>query len=276
MIAACALRVSPARLSATADFYRTHLGMREEVSSSGRELRAFDRSCAVRLRSDDSVQVAYSPGGNDIYWKIGLALDDVSSAAVRLRAGRPQQFLDIGFLTHLADPAGFCIELLQTTFESSAEERKLRLARPVIHNKESTLAQDYVIGQITTRITDPKRSLDFYQRILGMKLLSVQPVAPYRFTLYFLAYTEDVPPNADLEAVENREWLWQRDYTTLELQHRWDARPGSLKLPRKEEEGLAAVVLQLPPEQMRRLAGEGYSPGSLTDPDGLPIEVECL
>ena len=82
------------------------------------------------------------------------------------------------------------------------------------------MAQDFVIGQITTRITDPKPSLEFYQKVLRMKLMSVQPVTPYRFTLYFLAYTEEDPPNADVEAVENREWLWQRPYTTLELQHR--------------------------------------------------------
>lgn len=86
-----------------------------------------------------------------------------------------------------------------------------------------------MIGQITTRITEPTQSLDFYQKVLGMKLLSIQPVKRYNFTLYFLAYTEETPPNADLEAVENREWLWQRPYTTLELQHRWGSEPGSLR-----------------------------------------------
>ena len=93
------------------------------------------------------------------------------------------------------------------------------------------MSQDFVIGQITTRITDPKRSLEFYQKVLRMKLMSIQPVTPYRFTLYFLAYTEEDPPNSDLEAVENREWLWQRPYTTLELQHRWDSAPSSLSMP---------------------------------------------
>ena len=86
-----------------------------------------------------------------------------------------------------------------------------------------------MIGQITTRITEPTQSLDFYQKVLGMKLLSIQPVKRYNYTLYFLAYTEETPPNADLEAAENREWLWQRPYTTLELQHRWGSEPGSLR-----------------------------------------------
>ena len=64
-----------------------------------------------------------------------------------------------------------------------------------------------------------------------MKLLSIQPVKRYNFTLYFLAFTEEDPPILeDLEAVENREWLWQRPYSTLELQHRWGTEPGSLRV----------------------------------------------
>ncbi|CAE7866172.1 GLY I, partial [Symbiodinium necroappetens] len=199
------------------------------------------------------------------------------------RLGVPpgSQFRDIGFLTHMADPAGFCIELLQTTFESSAAERAERLTRPVAN--KATIGQDFVsftgrvIGQITTRITDPKRSLDFYQRVMGMKLLSVQAQleAVEQLSLYFVAYTEDSPPIADLEAVENREWLYQRDYTTLELQHRWDYRPGSLRLPADDEEGMAGIVVRLPPEQLRRLA-EGKDGDVLHDPDGLRIQLEPL
>jgi hypothetical protein len=52
-----------------------------------------------------------------------------------------------------------------------------------------------------------------------MQLLSVQPVDGRDFTLYFLAHAGESPPDPDLEAVGNRPWLWQRPYTTLELQH---------------------------------------------------------
>ena len=61
--------------------------------------------------------------------------------------------------------------------------------------------------------------LDFYHDVFGMRLLSRQIVEPYRFTLYFLASTTDDPPSVDIDAVDNREWLWQRPCTTLELQH---------------------------------------------------------
>ena len=52
------------------------------------------------------VKAGYRHKGTDIYWKIGLAIDDVQSASERLGCGPGSQFLDIGFLTHLADPAG--------------------------------------------------------------------------------------------------------------------------------------------------------------------------
>ena len=56
------------------------------------------------------MKVAYRLKGTDIYWKIGLAINDVSSAGERLGCGKGSQFLDIGFLTHLADPAGAGIQ----------------------------------------------------------------------------------------------------------------------------------------------------------------------
>ena len=59
-----------------------------------------------------------------------------------------------------------------------------------------------------------------------MKLLSIQDISAYGFCLYFLAFTSETPPvPSELESVENREWLWQRPYTTLEIQHRPGAQP---------------------------------------------------
>ena len=56
-----------------------------------------------------------------------------------------------------------------------------------------------------------------------MKLLSRQQVTVYGFELYFLAAVSEeeatkMPDPNDVDSVGNREWLWQRDYTTLELQ----------------------------------------------------------
>ena len=51
-----------------------------------------------------------------------------------------------------------------------------------------------------------------------MKLLFIQSI-PNKFNLYFLAWTNERPPSDDVNAVEIREWLRNRPYTTLELQH---------------------------------------------------------
>merc|ERR1719291_464416 len=51
-----------------------------------------------------------------------------------------------------------------------------------------------------------------------MKLLCWYPVGDYGFDLYFLAFTDDEPPDPNLEGVANREWTYSRPYTTLELQ----------------------------------------------------------
>ena len=75
---------------------------------------------------------------------------------------------------------------------------------------------------------------------MKMKLLSIQEVTKYRFTLYFLGYTEDIPPEKDLKHVKNREWLWQRKYTTLELQWRWDSK--SLSKSKDSSAGISSQV----------------------------------
>jgi hypothetical protein len=53
----------------------------------------------------------------------------------------------------------------------------------------------------------------------GMTPLGVQPVEPCGFTLYFYGFTQEMPPDPDLTAIENRTWLYRRCYTVLEIQH---------------------------------------------------------
>ena len=279
---------------------------------------------------------SYESTREDIYWKIGLALNDVDAAVDTINKGiqchskqisqknpiqRGSQFFEIGFLTHMKDPCDFSIELLQTTFEKNAELRK-KLIQDIIKGEDEIISklkvqqsfdnnddklhedlsllssQPFVVGQITTRITDPEKSLDFYTNVLKMKLLSIQEVTEYRFTLYFLGYTEDDPPKKeDLKDVKNREWLWQRKYTTLELQWRWDAK--SVHLGKDESAGLESMEIEVQGMEKQDYSGllqtiktnssfssstseriitssDGYSTqlhGLITDPDGLKIKL---
>ncbi|NOD94138.1 VOC family protein [Ruegeria sp. HKCCD4884] len=203
------LRVDDPRQLAA--FYRDILGM--SVREEGANVR-------VGYAGEDADLLLLHGGGGythdrgQRYWKIGITVPDVDLAATHLRArdvpvSDPNQFLDIGYMCHLADPQGFVIELLQHDFEGN---RPLHAADP-----DAPFAQAR-IGQITLRTGDIAAEDEFW-RGQGMSLLSMQNVAPYGFDLHFYAFTQETPPNPDLWSVENREWLWKRPYTTLEFQH---------------------------------------------------------
>lgn len=150
------------------------------------------------------------------YWKIGITLPDVTVAYQRLRrhdieVSEPAQFRDIGFMCHLSDPEGFQIELLQHTFEDQPLAARGDPSLP--------LGGGAQLGQVTLRVTDIDAALSYYCDQIGMRVLSIQPVNSLDFTLYFLAFTNETPPEDGLESVSNRPWLWQRPYTILELQH---------------------------------------------------------
>jgi len=206
-----ALHMRVADPAALAVFYRDVLGMSAQASGDG---------WRVGYAGVDADLLLLPGGGGYVhdrghrYWKIGITLPNVDLAVAQLRqqghdVSDPRQFLDIGYMAHLADPEGFVIELLQHDFQDN---------RPKDAGNPAAPFADGVIGQITLRTGDIQAE-DQRCRNLGLRLLSVQDVAPYGFDLHFYAFTADQPPNADLWAVENRGWLWKRPYTTLEFQH---------------------------------------------------------
>ncbi|WP_372365662.1 VOC family protein [Candidatus Uabimicrobium sp. HlEnr_7] len=178
-------------------------------------LRYLEEEAYLTLVHNYSKTGNYSPKPNDNYWKITIFSSDVDSLRNSLcqqgiKVGNPKQFLDIGYLCHLHDSENYTIELLQRDFQCNFT--------PSSSTKKPSF------GLITLRTKNIDKSLHFYQEILGMKILAKMPVSSYKFTLYFLAFTEDTPPSSDLESINNREWLYKRNYTVLELQHYWDDR----------------------------------------------------
>ncbi|WP_406646514.1 VOC family protein [Aliisedimentitalea scapharcae] len=156
---------------------------------------------------------SYSHSQDQRYWKIGVTLPNLAMAHAQLRAAgvqvsQPRQFLDIGYMAHLSDPAGFVIELLQWDFDGNRP--------PDAGNASLPLGGQARIGQITLRTGDMAAERDAYS---DMQVLSVQNVADHGFDLHFLAYAHETPPVPDVTAVANREWLWKRPYTLLEFQH---------------------------------------------------------
>ncbi|XP_025042139.1 lactoylglutathione lyase isoform X1 [Pelodiscus sinensis] len=78
--------------------------------------------------------------------------------------------------------------------------------------------KDFLLQQTMLRIKDPKKSLDFYTRILGMTLLQKCDFPTMKFSLYFLAYEDknDIPTDKK----ERTAWTFSRK-ATLELTHNW-------------------------------------------------------
>lgn len=201
-----------------AKFYVTHLGMKAYETPQGLRVGYEGQDADILLQTGGG---AYRHNRTDRYWKIGITLPNVDLAYDQLRnvgldVSEPKQFLDIGYMCHLSDPDGFQIELLQHDFHEN---------RPAdAGDTELPLGGDARIGQITLRTGNIAKAEAHFER-LGMRLLSVQPVEAYEFELYFFAYTDDEPPCVDLKEVGNREWLWRRPYTTLELQCIADLQP---------------------------------------------------
>ena len=160
----------------------------------------------------------YDPKPDDVYWKIALAVPDIELACQQLTArgvdvGKPRQFQDVGFLAHFTDPEGFTIELIEHWFQGNRQAEEIG---------DDALGGGAHFNLLTLRTAD----IEMVQKACAnwhMTPLSIQPVESHGFTLYFYAFTSDVPPSSDLYAVENREWLYQRKYTVLEVQHIHDA-----------------------------------------------------
>lgn len=206
-----ALRLRAADSDRLAGFYRDTLGMSVRAEGQNRRV-GYDGQDADLLLMPGGGGYAHDPGQR--YWKIGITLPDVDMAVEALRqkghaVSAPRQFLDIGYMAHLSDPEGFVIELLQHDFEGNRPENAAHPAQPFAQAR---------VGQITLRTGDIAAE-NAVCRAQGMSLLSMQEVAPYGFDLHFYAFTHDVPPDPDLWAVANREWLWKRPYSTLEFQH---------------------------------------------------------
>eukprot|EP00403_Amphidinium_massartii_P032148 CAMPEP_0178440824 /NCGR_PEP_ID=MMETSP0689_2-20121128/37041_1 /TAXON_ID=160604 /ORGANISM="Amphidinium massartii, Strain CS-259" /LENGTH=213 /DNA_ID=CAMNT_0020063737 /DNA_START=16 /DNA_END=654 /DNA_ORIENTATION=+ len=54
--------------------------------------------------------------------------------------------------------------------------------------KQDAATKDWVMQQTMYRVKDPKRSLDFYTKVLGMQLITDAAFPQWGFTVYFVGY----------------------------------------------------------------------------------------
>lgn len=204
-------------------FYRDVLGMTEfEDATVGYP------GPSARL-SFEQAEEAYAPDPKDLYWKFTLAAPDIDLAHEQLRergveGGPPRQVGEIAYLSHYKDPEGFLFELVEHQFEGQR----------VSNGDPGSLGGGAHLNLLTLRTSDIDPILETCEG-WGMKLLSIAPIESGSFTLYFLAWTQEHPPNEDPRAVENRTWVYRRPYTVLEVQHVHHA--ANIRPPQPEASG---------------------------------------
>lgn len=200
-----------------ARFYCEALGMSRCDRDGEINVGYGGKGAALILRQNAQTEGTYTHAANHRYWKIAITLPNLDLAHLLLtQAGvkvtYPHQFREIAYMSHLADPEGHVIELIQHTFEGNprTSDGETRIA----------LGGGAQIGLITLRTNQIEADMAFCLEVLRMRFLSRQTVSDLGFDLYFFALTDEMQPDTDVDGVDNREWLWQRPYTTLEFQHR--------------------------------------------------------
>jgi len=78
--------------------------------------------------------------------------------------------------------------------------------------------EEFIFQQTMYRIKDPKKSLEFYTGVLGMRLFKDLHFPEYKFSLYFLGFT---PAGAIPAAEDDRTFWCFNQKATLELTHNW-------------------------------------------------------
>ena len=91
--------------------------------------------------------------------------------------------------------------------------------RPGVCAEPDALTQGFVLNHAMLRIKDPAVALDFYTRVIGLRLLRTLDFPEMKFSLYFLAH---LPAVNDVPADDGERTAWtfsQRG--VLELTHNW-------------------------------------------------------
>ena len=150
--------------------------------------------------------------------------------------------------------------------------------------------QSFVFNQTMLRIKDPKVSLDFYTRIIGMKLYRKLDFPEMQFTLYFLGMPNDVDDsNVPQDANARTTWTFNQR-AMLELTHNWGSEKDenfSYHNGNNEPQGFGHIGFSVPDvykasQRFEKLGvnfikkpddGKMKGLAFITDPDGYWIEI---
>ena len=159
---------------------------------------------------------------------------------------------------------------------------------PGVSAERPAATRGFVLNHSMLRIKDPAVSLDFYSRVLGMRVLRKLDFAEMKFSLYFLALLGegDTPPQ---DTGERTAWTFaQRGL--LELTHNWgtEADPGfQYHDGNAQPQGFGHICVSVPdldaavrwfdehgvPFVKRPEQGKMRDVAFIKDPDGYWIEI---
>ena len=159
---------------------------------------------------------------------------------------------------------------------------------PGVCKNPSAASNGFVLNHSMLRVKDPGRALDFYTRIMGMRLLRKLDFPEMKFSLYFLHRSEAGHPPPD-DPGQRTAWTFaQRGI--LELTHNWgtEARPEfSYHDGNAEPQGFGHICFSVPDldgavawfdenkiQYVKRPdAGKMKNVAFIKDPDGYWIEI---
>jgi lactoylglutathione lyase len=92
--------------------------------------------------------------------------------------------------------------------------------QPGVHAEPHAATDGFVFNHSMLRVKDPQVALDFYTRVMGMRLLRKLDFPEMQFSLYFLHRPQpgEAPPPDD--AGERTAWTFSQR-AVLELTHNW-------------------------------------------------------
>lgn len=150
--------------------------------------------------------------------------------------------------------------------------------------------QSFVFNQTMLRIKDPEVSLDFYTRVIGMKLYRKLDFPEMKFTLYFLGMPNDVDDN-NVPEDDNARTTWTfKQRAMLELTHNWGTEKDEnfhYHNGNKDPQGFGHIGFSVPDvykaaERFEKLGinfikkpddGKMKGLAFISDPDGYWIEI---
>ncbi|XP_010943402.2 lactoylglutathione lyase [Elaeis guineensis] len=105
-----------------------------------------------------------------------------------------------------------------SSMATASEPKESPSNNPGLQSEPDEATKGYFLQQTMFRVKDPKVSLDFYSRVLGMSLLKRLDFPEMKFSLYFLGYEN--PASAPADPIQRTVWTFGQK-ATLELTHNW-------------------------------------------------------